>query len=184
MNVQNTYRPHARRNKNDVIIETVGDEVVIYDLKNQHCYALNPMSATIWDLCDGQTTLSEMVLLIKQAHKLSDEEATVAIDLSLEQLTQAGLLAENHPPMVQSEISTKRRTLLKRVAGMISLPAISSIVMQPAVAQLSGTNCNTPQCWSKFPCPGDTELCVDPDGKCSCVAVTGCGPQGVPCFPY
>jgi hypothetical protein len=178
MNVQSTYRPHARRNKDDVIIDNVGDEVIIYDLKNQHCYALNSMSATIWDLCDGQTTLPEMALVLKQANNLSDEEATVVIDASLEQLIESELLVDDFSHMVQSEASADRRTLLKKLGGLISLPAISSIVMQPALAQIS-VNCLV--CIGVVCQPG-SERCYNPsNGKCQCVAVPGCGNVGTSC---
>lgn len=183
MNMPNTSCPYARRNKDDVIIETVGDEIVIYDVKNQHCYSLNPTSATIWNLCDGQTTPAEMVLLLKQAHTLSDEEANAVIDSSLEQLTQAELLVDDHPHRVQSQPSVNRRTLLKALGGMISLPVISSIVMQPAIAQ------------SSFVCVGVgcAEPCTEPNpykcysvtgngtGKCNCLPVPGCAGFGVEC---
>jgi len=74
---------HKFRKKSHILSEELDDEKVLYDPKTQNTYALNPMAAVIWDLCDGEHTpaqIAEEVLSVLEADQsqvLSDVIRTV-----------------------------------------------------------------------------------------------------------
>lgn len=50
-------RPKVR---DDVTIQELGDEVMIYDSHNEKVHILNNTAHCIWDLCNGTHTLREI----------------------------------------------------------------------------------------------------------------------------
>lgn len=50
--------PAARQD--DLIVEHVGDEILVYDLRTHRAYCLNRTAAALWSLCDGQTDPEEI----------------------------------------------------------------------------------------------------------------------------
>ncbi len=50
-------RPKVR---DDVSIQELGDEVMIYDSRNEKVHILNNTAHCIWDLCNGTHTLKEI----------------------------------------------------------------------------------------------------------------------------
>ncbi|MEJ7826475.1 MAG: PqqD family peptide modification chaperone, partial [Solirubrobacteraceae bacterium] len=59
-----------------LVVEELGDEILVYDLdvKNAHC--LSPTAARVWRLCDGGTSSA----VIAEQLSLADGEITNALD--------------------------------------------------------------------------------------------------------
>ena len=115
--------------RKDAIIRQVTNEFIIYDKKTEHAHCLNRTAWDVWQLCDGKTTVAEM---IQQLGAGSDEP----VWLSLARLEKAGLL-EKDPAMSESANLDRRDAVRKLgIAAAIALPVIISVLVPtPAQAQ-------------------------------------------------
>lgn len=120
-----------------LLVQEVGDELVIYDQKRDIIQALNPTTALVWRHCDGQTSITEMAALLAQELGLPRDEDLVW--LTLEQLEKARLLRESLSHTTDAGKVSRREVVrnLGLVGGLaLLLPVISSITAPtPAMAQ-------------------------------------------------
>jgi hypothetical protein len=157
--------PIARTER--IVVDRVGDEVLVYDLDSDRAHSLDAVAAAIWRGCDGE---SAVATLAAQAD-VSEEVAWSTLD----HLAEIDLLAE--PLGVSSGHSRRallRRGLIAGAAGVAAVPVIKSIVApDPAAGGVSscfgiGTVCTqSVQC-----CPGLTCCCEAP--TCSCQNPNNC----------
>ena len=128
----NTPLPLAR--SEGLIIESMEDEVLVFDLKSQKSHCLNRTAVLIWKHCDGQTNVAQMSrILNKDLDVLISEQA---IWLGLKQLAGAHLLQERlNTPANVAKVS--RRELIRRVGltAAATLPLILTITAPTAKAQ-------------------------------------------------
>lgn len=89
--------PRARRD--DLEIQRMGDELVIYDLRSNEAHALDALATDVFDLADGSRTVAEIAHLLQErrsATTTDDVEATLAslrdADLVLGGLTRRDAL--------------------------------------------------------------------------------------------
>lgn len=141
-----------RRLIKDVIIQEIGDELLVYHAAFERACALDPISSTVFRACDGQTPYQEF----KQKVGWSDE----VIQLALEQLWKADLLLEDPASFVTP---TRREVVLGLSAA--ALPVVTSLILPlPSAAASapipllgacpSGTNCEAGlTCKNCFGCP-------------------------------
>jgi len=129
--------PQARQD--ELFVERMGDELLVYDAKRHSAHRLNPTAAWVWGHCDGQKTIAETTrLLSDELQQPMDEEL---VWLSLETLDQAHLLSTPlpHPP---SATDDSRRAMIQKLAMagglMFLLPAITPL-SKAALAQESGS---------------------------------------------
>lgn len=118
--------PEARTDQ--VIVQDVGDEVVVYDERTSAAHHLNKTAALVWRLADGRRPVSEIAAALNRALDVPNDEDFV--HLALAELDKAGLLAR---PLPTGELITRRQ--LFGVAAAL-LPLVASIVAPtPATAQ-------------------------------------------------
>lgn len=55
--------------------------------------ALNPTAFALWELCDGDTSVAEMVAAICQLFDVSPERATSDVAHGMQQLRESGLIS-------------------------------------------------------------------------------------------
>ena len=97
--------------RDEVLIEALGDELVVYDLVRHRAHCLNKSAALVWRHCDGKTTIAELAKLLQKELGLPalDEDL---VWLALGELQRAELLQE---PMERPEgakgISRREMTL-------------------------------------------------------------------------
>lgn len=179
--------PKARQE--GLVVKRLADEVLVYDLKTHKAHCLNPASALVWNLCDGQRTAGEIAALLSTEEEgLFTEEV---VWLALNQLERFSLLEER---MEQPPLSTllSRRELAKKMGLMsvTALPFILSILAPAAAAAATcfplGSGCNTNvQCCSGL-CIGGTCVCMGKDSPCTVDAnccSTRCGSALNKCLP-
>jgi hypothetical protein len=124
-------RPQRRRTTH---IETLHGELCIYEWTTKTVHALNPAAARVWEMCDGTTTVAEMVAAMQR------DESTVHAELivwhALRQFDRAGLLEPGTLAGVRPVVS--RRALLRRLGAVAAIPVVTSIVAPtPLAAQSS-----------------------------------------------
>ena len=125
------YCPIAR--KEEILAHDVGNEVVIYDLKDDKAYCLNRVSAKIWKHCDGQTPVSELAKLLDEVGVPAEPVAVLSV---LEQLAEARLLESTE---AKAHKVTRRDVLAGLgVAAAVVLASVTSMSAPRASQAASG----------------------------------------------
>ncbi len=156
--------PRARQD--ELVVEELPDETLVYDLKRHKARCLNRTAALVWLRCDGQTSVAEVAALLEEQLAAPTDEAVVW--MALDRLGRAHLLSKPVTLPADKSQYSRREVLrkLRRVAGIsLLLPVIESIVAPLAAAQASGVQrCSgIPDC---TPCgaPNDARRCCN--GRC------------------
>jgi DNA-binding transcriptional ArsR family regulator len=120
--------------REDTIVRQVGDEFLVYDLKTNKAHCLNRIAAEVWMLCDGKTTVAEIVRKVGETAKSSVDEAV--IELALSRLQKAGLVEQDSSgsePMIPS----RRVALRKMATAALALPLVTTILVPTAAQAVS-----------------------------------------------
>jgi hypothetical protein len=67
--------------------------VVVCDADQKVVLALNESAAALWELCDGRTTIEEMVMAICAISPIAADQAREDVERALTELQRAGVLA-------------------------------------------------------------------------------------------
>jgi hypothetical protein len=145
-------RPLAR--SADLIVDNIGDELLVYDTLSNRAHSLNNVSAAVWQACDGTRNAEEIA-----AQTGLD---LAAVELALDNLADIELISGHQ------RTGISRRTALRRItvgaAGLaVALPVIRSITAPTAAMAGSGGK------------TGNT--CVSNDnskGSCSPASISHC----------
>ncbi len=106
-------KPKAR--KENIVIQKIDDETLVYDLNANRAYCLNKTSALVWALCDGNRTATQISdEMSKDLKALVSEEL---VYLALGQLGKDGLI-ENGTQDYLAGVS--RREVIRKV-GLLRL---------------------------------------------------------------
>jgi hypothetical protein len=169
--------PSGRRE--GLIVESLDDELLVYDTDSARAHSLNRVAASVWELSDG----------VRDAKELANAAGVTEDDVwrALSQLEERDLL-DGDLPRRMSGPEYSRRQAVRRMgligaSAAFAAPLVKSIVVpNPAsagfmscvpenapCATFNGTTCDT----STFPpcCATPTGLaCVqDEGGGCSCL---------------
>lgn len=142
----------------EIVLQELGEEILIYDLKTHKAYNLNETSSIVYRACDGKTAFDEL----KHKTKFTDD----IIFLALDELKKENLLEENQ--LYSSPFSGMgRREAIRKVglASMIALPTISALIAPTAaMAQSAGSQAATP---TPVPCVSYLGSCSSSSQCCS-----------------
>jgi Coenzyme PQQ synthesis protein D (PqqD) len=154
------------RREADLLVRTLSDETLIYDLKCDRAHCLNRTAAAIWQHCDGRTSVAQLVATLRRDARIVVDEHVVW--MALRQLHKARLLqGAVRPPDDLPRLS--RRALIRKVGAAAAVPVVMTILAPEARAQASDqcTGTSAP-CSAATPCPGALR-CADRGGMmCSC----------------
>ena len=145
--------PKAR--SEELLIEHVGDEAVVYDLETKEAHCLNALAATVFAHSDGRHTTSEIAQLA--ATQLGELVTETQIIAAVDELEAATLLEA--PFVVLSDGDTpangdglSRRQMMRKVAfagaaatvagGMVTSIAAPTAMAVACSAQPAGCNCD------------------------------------------
>ncbi len=181
--------------KNNIVIQAVENETLIYDLAKDKVYCLNETSAMIWQECDGKKSVREISQSL--SNKLKTNFSEDLVWLALNQF-RTGQLIEKNVDLITPFDGLSRREIVKRIgfASMIALPVISTILAPTAVNAQSvacgctgsasmrafspGCSCGSnADCCSNV-CGGGGTICAvssgNPAGAAACCPVVICPP--------
>lgn len=157
--------PKARHE--NLVVQELGDETVVYDEKRNHVHRLNSTAAQVWKHCNGQNSVTEIASILQDGLKtpVTEEIVWLALDrLDKERLLEGTLVR----PEEASNI-TRRRMLKKAalVGGMtLLIPVVQSIVA-PTPAMAMSVSCRGRGYSYDYPahpcCPGLFPI----NGKCA-----------------
>jgi len=125
-----------RSRQQDVAVQQVGTELLLYDERRHKAFCLNRSSATIWKLADGRRTVDEICAAASVELKAAPTDEFVLF--ALEQLRADGLMEPGATTEGMAAIS--RRAMLRTlgVSGALLLPMVAAIVAPTAAAAYSG----------------------------------------------
>lgn len=156
--------PTSRRT--NIVLQRVKDELLIYDLKINKAYCLNETAAQIYQLCDGNNSISDISKLMDK--QLNQPVSEHFIAFALEQLKKDNLL-ENAREIKTGLEDSSRREIIKKlgIASMIALPVVASLIAPTAVSAQSETClCVNPgNCLTKTKCPSTVNCNLS--GQCA-----------------
>lgn len=128
--------PESR--KTQLLAQTVGDDLVIYDERTHEAHRLSATAAVVWQAADGHAEISDLAAALRAAvarlgdrTALDDDTSQELARLAIAELDRAGLLVERMPALSES---MSRREMIGVTAAL--LPVVLSIVAPtPSMAQ-------------------------------------------------
>ncbi len=167
--------PMPRAREDELVVEELPDETLVYDLKRHKARCLNRTAALVWQHCDGQTTVPELAALLKKELDVPGDE--VVVWMALDRLGRADLLSEPVTLPADRAQYSRREVLrtLRRAAGIsLLLPVVASIFAPRAAAQascISSTACTASAApCSLLPICGQPGKCCMPQGPTKCAS--------------
>jgi hypothetical protein len=150
-------QPLARQSS--LLVKTVDDETLVYDLETDKAHCLNDTAARIWKSCDGQTTVAAIAEQLSSPGQIPVDENVVW--LALDQLEKFKLLDEAPAKPASLSGLTRRQMVARLGIAAVALPAIVSIVSphaaaqgslrQPGVCCVSPNDCQSGTCQQEGP---------------------------------
>jgi hypothetical protein len=132
----------AARRVEGVEIERTADEILALKEGSLEAHAINQSAATVYDLCDGNTSKSEMAAEIHRRTGLPADQEIV--DLALSELVETGLVMLDDP---ESRSDVSRRALIRRLALSstlaLMLPVVETVLV-PAEALVNAPKSPSP----------------------------------------
>lgn len=157
-------RPKGRRN--EIVVQELENELLIYDLETNKSFCLNQTSALVWQTCDGTKSVSEISREIGQKLKMPVNENLVW--LAIDQLNKNNLLDGNQKTSVKFG-GISRREVIKKIAltSMTALPVITSLIAPTAA--MGASTCGV-VCTCSNTTVGAGAIC----GVCATIGCTVC----------
>ena len=150
----------------DLVVQELEGETLIYDLINDKALCLNTTSAFVWKNCDGRSSISEIAERLSAETKMDVSDDFV--NLAVSQLKKEALLV--NPNDIEIGFGgLSRREVIRKIAfsSMVALPLITSVVAP--VASLA-QSCVPPRL-----APGvfaGTINCAFPGPPCNCFNIS------------
>lgn len=181
MNKRTEDQQTALARSEELVVQELSDEVLIYDLKSHKAHCLNETASFIWKHCDGQTTATEIAKLMED--EWHTPVAEDAVWFALNKLSKAELLQERII-LPEAKAGMSRRSAVRRLGfgALLAVPVVMSIVTPtPAAAGSVPVACQS--CIKKIQATDCPAECVNVVGQC--FDNSGCGAGGallcIPC---
>ncbi len=146
-----SHHPSARRE--NLVIQELKDEVLVYDLDRDQASCLNPTAALVWRYADGKTSVNEIAR--RMAVELNSPVDVGVVWYGLEQLGKRNLLQEQVTVPPHYARLTRRDFLVKAglVGAAVAIPVIISLTAPTAAMAatcfagcVSSVQCTNPSC--------------------------------------
>jgi hypothetical protein len=140
--------------RDGLLLQEVGDELIIYDRENHRAHHLNRAAAFVWRNWDGEATVGKMAERL-QAELQAPVEEDVIRDI-LARLREAKLVPAATAAVQPGEVLSRRALLERTGMAAALIPIITSIaVPTPAAASSSQAQASGSNSTSNKP-PGNT----------------------------
>jgi len=125
--------PLARRE--DLIVEEVGNETLVYDQHAEKAHCLNSAAAAVWRHCDGHTSREELSRLL--AFELNVPPSLELVDRALGELEAAHLMGNIDRRAKGASRMTRRELAIRFGVAAALVPAVMTILSPNAAAAAS-----------------------------------------------
>lgn len=77
-----TTNPYPLSRQKDIVVQELGKENLIYDLKTGKAYCLNETSSLVWQFCDGSNSIADISQKLSRKLKspITEDLVWLAID--------------------------------------------------------------------------------------------------------
>ena len=79
MDTTKALMPRARQD--ELVVEELQDETLVYDLKRHKARCLNHTAALVWRCCDGRTSVAEVAALLQEQSATPTDEAVSVLSI-------------------------------------------------------------------------------------------------------
>ena len=150
----------------------IEQEKILFDSRRNKSILLDPTSRLIWDMCDGETTVSEAISQLSECFGLPLPAAEEILWAALSSLRSEQLIVSPLPTVL-----TRRDFVQKWAAAAAVFPILTSVLL-PVPAAANSTECITngnTGCQARFPLGRVTVCC-----PCTPGPNPPCPPFGAP----
>ena len=188
--------PEQPRRRDDVHVEELDDEAVLYDPRTGAIHRMDATAYSVWKACDGSRTCDDVCHLVATRHRIGGVRAEQLVRSALELLDQKELMVGSG---ATSDSALSRREVLSGGIGraLVAAPMISTFFAAGAYASgpsasaaFGGGACknigyscgNANDCCEGPPqrgCQGST--CCVKSNQAGCVADADCCQAGNSC---
>lgn len=157
--------PKPISRKENIVVQELENEVLIYDLNSNKAFCLNETSALVFQLCNGTRSVAEISDSMSIKMKTLVSEGIVW--LAIEELRREKLISFEVKGVFAG---MSRREMVRKVglASMVTLPVVMSVIAPTAVTAASCLLLND----ACTPGPGNGGCC--PSSLCNFSNVCGC----------
>jgi Coenzyme PQQ synthesis protein D (PqqD) len=123
--------------RDQLIVEELGDELMIYDQKRNKAFCLNQKAALVFQYCDGKTSVAGIAARL--AEKLGEPVGEKVVQFALHNLTQDRLLEPLEVAPIVAAGMTRREVMQKiGVRAAVALPLVTALLVATPKAHASG----------------------------------------------
>lgn len=161
------------RRSEDLILEELGDELLVYDKTNKRAHCLSPDAARVWRACDGSMDTSA---LSAQLGLPRDVVRRALDELQNSELLDQGLELVNVGSENGNGTAVTRRELAVRSAKVGTAAATAPLILSLAVPSAAmAATLTFGQCaiYSSQSCGNNPGQCGFYDGCCCCCSYQG-----------
>jgi len=134
--------PKARQD--DLLMEEVADELVLYDQQRKLAHSLNRTAALVWRHCDRQRSIADLAELLRaELDPVADEDLVL---VAIDRLEAAHLLEEPFE-RTADQARTSRRQAVRKLGrvGVVTLllPVVTTLVAPTPTQAGGGCGCGS-----------------------------------------
>src|SRR4051794_40128012 len=179
MRSNKTARTVPAARSDGLLVQTLGDETVIYDTESKEAHCLKPLAAVVFDCSDGNATVGAIARAAEERLGCDVSEADIVVAVG--QLESAGLLQTalvvraGGALVATNGNGVSRREMLRRVglagAGTAMGTSLITSIVPPAALAASSIPVGCPGCTTNSNCtgangnPGTGHCCQANPGK-------------------
>ncbi len=115
-----------------VLVQEVGDELVVYDTERKEAHRLSPSAALVWRKADGTRSLEQLSSLVGEELGVPGDEVA---QLALDELSRGNLL--DYGVTVQVSRRAAMRKLAAAGVAALLIPSVSSVAAPTAAMAAS-----------------------------------------------
>jgi hypothetical protein len=136
-----SYR-HPKTRTNDLVIQQIGEEILIYDERRHLAFCLDRVAAAVWNHCDGGQSVPQLATMLTE--ELAQPMTEDAVLFALAQLEEDCLLERESQEHAEASFVAlslvSRRSLIARLgaSAALMLPVVAVIAAPKAAQAYSG----------------------------------------------
>ncbi len=162
------YGSLPRARQDGLLVETVGEELLLYDQNSHTAHCLSPIAACVWRYCDGERDMTELAELAGASENLVAD--------ALYELREKDLV-DAEPQLMQSTVpGISRREAIGRVVGIGAAAAVTPLIVSATAATPAMASSG-----EKIDCTKENRCVAAEEAICCCCnngeAITATGSQ-------
>src|SRR5262245_27190387 len=123
-----------------VVVETLGDDLCIYDTATKRVHSLNATAALVWQMCDAEHSVEQIA--DELASKFNTPDPDALVEMTRDELDRAQLLSDRGKSARPSFQWTRRHVIAGATAVII--PVVITMVAPLPAAAGSAIGTSTP----------------------------------------